>query len=176
MIRNCTGLSTNTLVIHCTVICYGPRQMLSQFYIAWPMCQHYATKQHITTWKQRNIIYDTTKHSALHKLMMSLVTNVTLRHITAELNQSHWISSFSSVLFFASFFCCLSSCTRKRQFLSKALVYYCFLVFRTSHWWVHFPVTVLYSCRRKCCTINANAPWKTTTENIDALNNQNELS
>ena len=38
---------------------------------------------------------------------------------------------FLSVLFFASFFfCCLSSYTRRRPFLSKALVYYCFLVFR----------------------------------------------
>ena len=151
MIRNCTGLSTNTLVIHCTVICYGPRQMLSQFYIAWPMCQHYATKQHITTWKQRNIIYDTTKHSALHKLMMSLVTNVTLRHITAELNQSHWISSFSSVLFFASFFCCLSSCTRKRQFLSKALVYYCFLVFRRTGGYISLDL-FYFECGTACGT------------------------
>ena len=42
-----------------------------------------------------------------------------------------YISSFLSVLFFASFFfCCLSSCIRRKKKLSKALVYYCFLVFR----------------------------------------------
>ena len=42
-----------------------------------------------------------------------------------------YISSFLSVLLFASFFfCCLSSCTQRRQYLSKGLVYYCVLVFR----------------------------------------------
>ena len=40
------------------------------------------------------------------------------------------ISSFWSVLFFASFFCSrLFSCPQRRQFLSRALVHYCFLVF-----------------------------------------------
>ena len=42
-----------------------------------------------------------------------------------------YISSFLSVFLFASFFvCCLSSCTRRRPFLSKALVHCCFLVCR----------------------------------------------
>ena len=43
-----------------------------------------------------------------------------------------YISSFLSILFFTSFFfCCLSSCTWRRQFV-KVLVYYCFLVFRRT--------------------------------------------
>ena len=39
-------------------------------------------------------------------------------------------SCLSSALLPSSFVVYLSSCTRRRQFLSTALVYYCFLVFR----------------------------------------------
>ena len=40
------------------------------------------------------------------------------------------LSIFLSILFFTAFFCCLSSFTRRRLFLAKALVYYCLVVFR----------------------------------------------
>ena len=49
-----------------------------------------------------------------------------------------------SVLVFASFFfCCLSLWLhlKKTPFVESTLVYFCFIV--SSHWWVHFHITVL---------------------------------
>ena len=55
-----------------------------------------------------------------------------------------YISSFLSVLFFASFFfCCLSSCIRRKQFFvesARVLLFPCV----SSHWWIHFPTSVLH--------------------------------
>ena len=66
-----------------------------------------------------------------------------------------YMSSFLSILFFTSFFfSCPSSCTRRRNVLSKALVFYCFLACFLSlfflslsffpYWQVHFHRSVLF--------------------------------
>ena len=55
-----------------------------------------------------------------------------------------YISSFLSVLFFASFFfCCLSSCIRRKEKIvesARVLLFPCV----SSHWWIHFPTSVLH--------------------------------
>ena len=63
------------------------------------------------------------------------------------------ISSLSSSLLPSSFDVCFSSYTQSRQFLSKVLVYYCFLMFCRIHEYI--PLDLFYpTCGSKMVAIS----------------------
>ena len=90
-----------------------------------------------------------TKNSSFLLLLLLLYIN-SLSVLFFASPSSSSSSSFSSSSFFF-FFVCLSSYTQRRIFLSKALVYYCFLVFRRTGGYISLDL-FYFECGTACGT------------------------